>query len=144
MKLYAIINGKFYYDQAFTRKERAIERMDNMNCLAGYEKYTIKEFDLPFIGRSVCFVIAYYGYNYDFDSIYDVMSISDIFACNDHAKQSKEWKKAVKASSGNEDEFIITDEKIASKDWFGEEFFYGDYMNGMFNTSIYRIRVIKN
>ena len=44
MKLYAITCGEFYYDQAaFTSKERAIERMDDMNCIAGYEKYAIKE-----------------------------------------------------------------------------------------------------
>lgn len=145
MKLYAIIiNGKYYYNkEVFTNKERATRTVDDMNCFAGYEKYELKEFDLPFIGRSVCYVSGYYGFDYDFDRIYDIESITNIFACNDHAKKSKLWKKATADSNGNNDKFIITDTKIASKDLFGEEFIYGDCMEGMFNVSIERIRVNK-
>ena len=147
MKLYVLIIDGKYYDlkEAFTSKERAIRTMDAMNCFAGYEQYELKEFDLPFIGRSVCFVYGYYGFDYDLTNgkMYNIETRSEIFACNEHARQCSHWKDAIELSTVCKNEFIITDTKIASKDFDGSEFFYGDCMGDRFNVSIKRIRVNK-
>lgn len=145
MKLYALMRNRYYHEKAFTNEERAIRAMHSMNCVAGYEKYELKEFDLPFIGRSVCYVSGYYGFDYDYASseIRSLVCKSEIYACNEHAKESFQWKEAVNMSSGRSDSFIITDTKIASKEFDGSEFNYGDCMRDMFNVSIKRIRVNK-
>lgn len=148
MKLYALIysSNRYYYKEAFTNKERAIRTMHSMNCVAGYEKFELREVDLPFIGRSVCYVSSYYGFDYDYTSreIRSLVGKSEIYACVDHAKESFQWKEAVTMSSGRKDSFIITDTKIASKESDGSEFNYGDCMCGKFNVSIKRIRVVKD
>lgn len=145
MKPYALKYNRYYHEKAFTNEERAIEAMNNMNRVAGYEKYELKEFDLPFIGRSVCYVYGYYGFDYDYVSseIRSLVAKSEIYACTDHAKESFQWKEAVNMSSGRSYSFIITDTKIASKESDGSEFNYGDCMSGKFNVSIKRIRVNK-
>ena len=145
MKLYIISQGnRSYYKKAFTNKETAMDTLSALNDNSNIE-CRLEEYELPFIGRTVCYVYGYYGFDYDYTNreIRSLVSRSGVFACNEHAKDSFQWKEAVNMSSGRNDIFIITDTKIASKESDGSEFNYGDCMSGKFNVSIKRIRVVK-
>lgn len=145
MKLYVLFQGnRSYYDKAFTNKENALNAISILNNYYN-TKYELKEYDLPFIGKYVCYVYGYYGFDYDYTNceIRSLVSRSEIFACLLHAKESFQWKEAVNMSDGKTDLFTITNTKIASKEADGSDFIYGDCARGMFNVSIKRIRVIK-
>ncbi len=141
MKIYVLTNGITYHNIAFTNPVSATcELYDNL-C---DDRYFVKEIDLPFANRSVCYVEVYYGYNYGFDNIHDVVSTTPIFSCSDHARKSKLWVDLYNRAMKDPDNYIIEDNKVASIDIFGHEFIYGDVMQDMFNMKIKRIKVVRN
>lgn len=144
MKLYILKYGNQYFSKAYTDQkmaERVAEDFRNYTS----KNYMVKTIELPFIGRSVCYVHAYYGYDYDYDglSIFDRRQSSHIYSCTDMAKQDDLWSALMHIAQSDPSNYIIADNKISSRNSNGEEFIHGDCFQNRFNCSIRRIRVIK-
>lgn len=141
MKVYVLTDGKAYHDIAFTSSISATTELYDKGLDA---IYYVEEVDLPFANRSICYIRKYYGFDYGICSIVDHWQTSKVYACSDHAKNDKIWADCYNRAIKDPNNYIIKDDKIASIDFLGNEFIYGDVMQDMFNTSIKHIRVIKN
>jgi hypothetical protein len=148
MKLYIHVNenGEYAY-KAFTNYESAKGALFWIQ--SDYHHWRLDFADLPFIGRSVCYVEDYRGYDYIFgEGMEHVCTYSKIYACANHAKSyDPSWKGGLEAiqNSGRETEFIIRDNLLASRDstFNDKPFVHGDVMEGKFRVMIKRIRVDK-
>lgn len=139
MKLYIIKNARNeIHNTAFVDKKIAIEWKYYFKYKSGIDHF-VEEADLPFIGRSVCYVYADYGIKY-FPMKEDIC-ISSIYACTQHAKNDRLWVNAINHMNHNSNnKYHVTDNMIAT-DNYGEPFGWGDHDG--FNVSIRRIRVNK-
>ena len=142
MKLYIIKNKKEIHPFAFTDK-----RVANLAAGTLFGYHYIEEVELPFIGRSVCYVEADFGISYDINNnrMRENIHTSSIYACVEHAKMDKLWVDTIKYMNTNPDQkYHIKDtpeEIFIASDHFGEPFNWGNYDG--FNVGIRRIRVIK-
>ena len=148
MKLFLIIiDNKYYHEYAYTDRDRANRNAIHLKIMSPSRMYEVKEIDLPFIGRSVCYIHTYHGYDYIYDfpktGIENVVSISNVYSCADHAKNDQMWIHSIEKYNQNPENHIMKDDMIASKESDGFPFSYGDIMGGKFNTKIEHIKVIK-
>ena len=143
MKLYIIKNARNeIYDTAFIDKKLAIEWKYYFKYKSGVD-YFVEEVDLPFIGRSVCYVHADYGIKCDLDNtvMEENIHYSPVYACTQHAKKDRLWINAIDHMNNNpKNKYHKTDSMIAT-DLYGDPFEWGNYDG--FNVSIKRIRVNK-
>lgn len=84
---------------------------------------------------NLCKLNIYYGFDYSMTSIYDVVHEFGPFKNPDTLKKSKHWKNLLEKAQENPENFIVTNEMIASKD-YDEPFIYGDVMEGLFRAEI--------
>jgi hypothetical protein len=142
-------SGDFrFYKKAYTDRKMAEYVAYVLNAYHAKD-YEVREIELPFIGKHVCYVYAYFGFDYGWDSIYNEMECSDVYSCVVNAKESPLWQRLMeRVIADGKENYIIRDtnkeQLIASKDIFGEPWFYGDVMGGNFNAEIRRIRVIRD
>jgi hypothetical protein len=146
MKLYVLKYGNQYFSKAYTDQKMAERVAEDYNAYTS-KHYRVNAIDLPFVGRSVCYVHAYYGYDYNYFNdgapIVNRCESSHIYSCTDMAKTDFIWRDLLCRAQINPSKHIITDTKIASRDNNGKEFTYGDCFENLFNVAIHRIRVIK-
>lgn len=142
MKLYTIKNAvnNEIYNTAFIDKKIAIEWRYYLEYKSGLN-HLIEEVDLPFIGRTVCYVHADYGIRMFSNPMQEDIQCSSIYACIKHAKNDRLWVNAINHINNNpQNKYHMSDNMIAS-DLYGEPFEWGNYCG--FNISIRRIRVNK-
>lgn len=90
MKLFIImIDNKYYHEYAYINKDHANRNAIHLGIIHPSRSYEVKEIDLPFAARSVCYVHTYYGFDYNFgvipSKIEDVVCISNIYPCLNYA-----------------------------------------------------------
>lgn len=147
MKLYFIElkdieHDTYIYNLAFTSEklaERKAWTIEYNSCMNA----RVRSIDLPFIGRTVCFVHADFGVAQSFDPapMRENILFSKIYACADFAKKDELWMKGLSRMEQEPDErYHVTSNMIAT-DRFGRPFRWGD--RDGFNISIRRIRVSK-
>lgn len=147
-KLFILRDGRNIHNRAYTDKSTAETCCEFLNDYHN-KNYSVYKVDLPFIGRSVCFIDVYCGFDYFFGKeeteIRDINLISDIYPCIDQAKESELWQRYLGYSRSEPSDYIITDTMIASKEypWSDTPFTYGDSIQDKFNMQIRRIRVIR-
>ena len=150
MKLYILAtdDSKMYhfFEKVYIDKRMAeLQANDLNNC--GYD-YEVKEIELPFVGKYVCYVHAYYGYTYGYCDIHDVEAYSDVYPCVNNARESPLWAELMeRVHAEGEDKHVFgTDHLnrhfVATK-YYGEGFFYGDYCLGCFRATICHIKVVR-
>ena len=142
MKLYIIRNARNneIYDTAFVDNKLAIEWKYYLKHKSGID-YFVQEVDLPFIGRTVCYVHADYGIRMFSNPMEEDIHRSSIYACIQHAKNDRLWISAINHINNNpQNKYHMTDNMIAT-DLYGKPFEWGNYCG--FNVSIRRIRVNK-
>lgn len=130
------------FSHAFTNRENANYYADQLNYYRdNISTASVYEIELPFIGRSVCYIHGYYGIGGGFGfPMHHVVDNSQIYSCANDAKHDPIWQKTlIKVSDNPEVKHHITDTMIATDD-FGEPFNWG---YGGFNVSVRHIRVIK-
>lgn len=143
MKLYIIKNARNeIHNTAFVDKKIAIEWKYHFEYKSGMN-HLVEEIDLPFIGRSVCYVYADYGIKSDLNNhiMEENTYYSHIYACMQHAKNDQLWLNAIDHMINNpHNKYHVTDNMIAT-DLNGNPFEWGNYDG--FNVTIKRIRVNK-
>ena len=97
---------------------------------------------LPFVGKHISYVNIYRGFDYDFPGMHDVHYKSELYPSIEQAKLSKAWKKIEQQVSEQPEEFNVYQDKICSKDYGGEDWYYGDVMEGRVSAEIKRLKVI--
>ena len=150
-KLYILRDGRNFYKHAYIKESTALNICKWAN--EHYDTdYRVEEFELPFIGRSVCYVDVYCGFDYFFGKvdteIRDINLISPIYSSIDQAKESELWQRYQGYSQSEPSDYIITDTMIASRQSScgtsdDVPFYYGDSIEDKFNMQIRRIRVIR-
>lgn len=147
MELYILVNESGNYGpKAYTDFIHA-KQAQKLLTYCDDRPWEIEIVDLPFIGRSVCYITGYHGYNYDFTrgKIYDVTTTSKIYSCSSDAKTDNIWQSAMKrAEKEGPDEVRVSDDRVTCIDHDGYPFVHGDIMEDKFNVSIKRIRVDKS
>ena len=149
MKLYYISIGSTKTPEQNIFKYAFTERINAEDYAAVVNKRTltkiasVHEIDLPFIGRSVCYVKKDAGIGGGFDMpMYEMIWNSRIYSCMDHAKSDHLWQNSLKFFENHPNlKKHETDTMIATDDDHGEPFSWGHY--GGFVTTIEHIRVIK-
>lgn len=146
MKLYVLAsdnpNDWAFYHKAFTDLEMA-------EYTAWGTRYTVREIELPFIGKYVCYVHAYYGYTYTWPGMHDVCEDSNIYACMGDANKDPIWEKALnRVTTDGEEKYALGFEErnepyIRSKYPSGSEWFHGEACDGNFFAKIFRIKVVR-
>lgn len=141
-KLYTLVDleGRILTSSIFRTKESANKLLYELDC-GGYDA-DIKEVEVKFAKRSVCFLHLYSGYDYGIDSMYDVISQSEIFSCSEEAKKHRWWTQAVERYKECPENHFMDDNLICSYDAdLDEKFYYGDVMECKFRLSIERLKV---
>lgn len=146
MKLYVLVsdnpNDWAFYHKAYTNREMA-------EFTAYNTSYHVREIELPFIGKHVCYVHAYYGYTYDWPDMHGVYEDSGIYACMRDANEDPIWKKAInRVKAEGEEKYALgfgerSEPYIRSKLSGGYEWFHGEACDGNFFAKIFRVKVIK-
>ena len=141
MKLYIIKNTRNeIHNTAFVDKELANHTAYHLEYNSDMDHF-VEEIDLPFIGRSVCYIYADYGIEFLSNPMKEDIRVSPIYACTQHAKNDHLWVNAVSHMNINhKNRYHVTDNMIAT-DMHGKPFEWGNYFG--FNVTIRRIRVIK-
>ena len=153
MKLYYIsINnndsGKetIYYYYTFTHLENAIRQAEAINRgLIGNKIATVKEIELPFIGKYVYCVQMYSDIDYNNGSVLTIhkgFTKSQIYPCIDHAKDDKLWLDSLEYFNENPEEEKHEIMRQIATDYNGYLFARG--LPCGFVTRIERFRVIKD
>ena len=130
------------FDHAFTNEENAVYYANQFNYYNDHIRTaSVEEIELPFIGRSVCYVYGYYGIGGGFGiPMHHVIGNSQIYSCVADAKHDPIWQKALRSVEEHpEVKYHVTGSMIATDD-FGDPFCWG---YGGFNVTIKLIRVIK-
>ena len=130
------------FGHAFTNEENALYYRDQYNRYHDHiNTASVEKIELPFIGRSVCYIYGYYGIGGGFGvPMHNVINISQVYSCSADAKHDPIWQEALKSVEQHpEAKHHATDIMIATDDYV-EAFNWG---YGGFNVSIKRIRVIK-
>lgn len=141
-KLYALVNleGRILTSSIFRTKESANKLLYELAC-GGYDA-DIKEVEVKFAKRSVCYLHLYSGYDYGVDSMYDISHKSEIFSCSEEAKKHRWWIQAVKRYEASPENYFMDDNLICSYDRIlDEKFCFGDVMEDKFRLSIERLKV---
>jgi len=97
---------------------------------------------LPFVGKHVSYVHIYRGFDYDFPGMYDAVYKSELYPSREQAKASKAWKRIEQQVIEKPEEFNVYPNKICSKDYGNEDWYYGDVMEGKVSAEIKRLKVI--
>ena len=143
MKLYIIKNARNeIHNTSFVDKKIAIEWRYYLEYKSGVN-HLVEEVNLPFIGRTVCYVHADYGIKCNLDNhvMEEDIFCSPIYACIQHAKNDQLWISAINHTIDNpNNKYHITNNMIAT-DLNGNPFEWGNYDG--FNVTIKRIRVNK-
>lgn len=130
------------FNYAFTERDNA----DGYAAVINGRKLTkiasVHEINLPFIGRSVCYVKKDSGIGGGFGMpMHEKIWNSRIYSCTNHAKSDNLWQKSIEFFKKNPDEKMHETDTMIATDHYGEPFSWGHYDG--FITTIERIRVIK-
>ena len=132
------------FNYAFTERVNAEDYAAVINRRTLTKIASVHEINLPFIGRSVCYVKEDAGIALTFGTMpmHEDITNSRIYACIEHAKTDPLWQRSKMYFERNPKEKMHeTDTMIATDDGHGEPFSWGNYHG--FVTTIERIRVIK-
>ena len=148
MKLYIIKNddGEIFNDSiAFIDRDLAFSYSATLNNFQGSSYSCVNEIDIDFdkVGKYLYYIRAYFGFNYSFHKspgIYDVINTSTFYPYKEMAKSDRLWECAV-AKAATES-VNIHENSICSSD-YGEDWNYGDCMEGKFNLKILKVKVNK-
>ena len=133
------IKGK----EVFLSEARAKRIQDDYAwCYDNYNIY-IDSIELPFVGKYVSYIQVYHGFDYGRDSMYDVVNNSNLFPSIEKAKETKLWKNVLNLVAEKPDEFNVYPNKICSRDFGTDDWYYGNVMEGKINAEIKRLRVNK-
>ena len=130
------------FGHAFTNMENALYYRDQFNRYHDHiSTASVETIELPFIGRSVCYIYGYYGIGGGFGvPMHHMIENSQVYSCSADAKHDPIWQTALGSVDKHpEVKHHVTDIMIATDD-YGEAFNWG---YGGFNVSVKRIRVIK-
>lgn len=148
MKVYFMENVKEepqYEKGIFLDKERCKEWIlaDMYVYDADRPRYYLASQEVKFVPKYLCYTLWYMGYDYswDFSGMRDVCKISKLYPSINHCKNDEKWKSMYKSATENPSEYNITDLKICSKDDFGDDWIYGDVMEGKQRIDIHRVKV---
>jgi len=133
-------NDSIKGDKVYLNKEDAEKQIYYADL---YENYYVDSIELPFVGKYVSYVRMYCGFDYGMDSMYDVVYKTDLFPSVEKAKETKLWKDTEKLVVEKPDEFNVYPNKICSRDFGTDDWYYGDVMEGKINTEIKRLKVKK-
>lgn len=128
-------------DCVFLNEQQA-KNMKEEYDYQGYNVY-IDSLIIPFVGKYVSYIDLYKGFDYGFSDMYDVCYKSQLYPSVELAKTDKCWLNIIKAVNEKPEEFNIYQNKICSKDIFGDDWFYGDVMEGKFCAEIRKLKVIR-
>ena len=129
------------FSHAFTNEENALYYADRISYYDHISTASVEKIELPFIGRSICYVHGYYGIGGSFGvPMHHMINISQVYSCVADAKHDPIWQEALRSVEEHPKvKYHVTDSMIATDD-FGEPF---DWGYGGFNVSVEHIRVIK-
>lgn len=153
MDLYVIVNdkGNVLGDKAFVSSDVAEQARNDMECYSpfrneGYHLGIVNINDDSFpIGRHIYFATIYRGFDYGWDSMYDVTSQdAQFYTCKSDLKSGEFWSKWLKETHGKECDFNFYEDRICSKDVFEDDWRYGDVMEDKFSLEIRKLRVDKS
>lgn len=138
-------DGHLNKKKGFLHKDGAMSYILDLASQYGnsYEDYYIEDVVVPFLGQNIYYIHLYRGFDYNYGSgMSDVTNAKNekFFACKDHAKEDPLWKKYEDISQKDPENHHISDTKICS-DEYGEEWFYGDVMEGKFEIEILPIKI---
>ena len=97
---------------------------------------------LPFVGKYVSYVSVYRGFDYGYPGIHDVTYKSELYPSTELAQSSKAWKQVEQQVIEKPEEFNVYPNKICSKDYGDDDWYYGDVMEGKVSAEIKRLKVI--
>lgn len=148
--VYLIRNSKGEINQkgAYLDCDMAKEAAYYLNCQYGYDEapcYYVDSIELPFVGRHIYLVDMYRGFDYDFfgtPGMHDVTNSKSqiVYPCLEYAKKDPVWISCEQASKEAPKDYHVYPTKICSDD-YGNDWFYGDVMEGKFSTEIVKIKV---
>ena len=150
MKLHYIVISNTYtpapeqkiFNYAFTERVNAEDYAAVINRRTLTKIASVNQIDLPFIGRSVCYVKQDAGIGGGFDMpMYEKIWNSRIYSCINHAKNDDLWQESIDFFKKNPGEKMHESYTMIATDHHGEPFSWGHYDG--FVTTIERIRVIK-
>jgi len=127
--------------KVFLNEEIAKSLEYDYTHLEGSDVY-LDSITLPFIGKHVSYVDVYRGFDYDFPGMHDVHYKSELYPSTEQAKSSRAWKQIEQQVAKEPEEFNVYQDKICSKDYGGEDWCYGDVMEGKISAKIKRLKVI--
>ena len=125
------------FSHAFTNEENALYYAKQYNIYNDHIRTaTVEEIELPFIGRSICYVHGYYSICRGSGvPMHHMSNISQVYSCVADAKHDPIWQNALKSVEEHpEVKYHVADSMIATT---------FDWSYGGFNVSVKRIRVIK-
>lgn len=122
-------------DCVFLNEQRAKSYAEYM------ENLYVDSIVLPFIGKHVSFVRIYKGFDY-FPYMHDVCYKSQLYPSVAQAKESDAWKQIENLVTKNPEKFNVHDNKICSRTVFGDDWCYGDIMEGKFSAEIINLKVV--
>lgn len=128
-------------DKVFISRERAEDEI--YYCNENESSYEIGSVKLPFVGKYVSMVNAYFGFDYGMVSMFDICHRSRFYPSVEKAKSDKLWIESEQRSIAKPDEFNKHPLRICSKDIFGTDWIYGDFMEGNSCTDIVKYRVVR-
>lgn len=134
-------NNNFKGDCVYLNKEHAEKARENY-MYSGYETY-LQPISLPFAGKHASYISIYKGYDYGINNMYDIIYNSSLFSSVSLAKQDDAWQEIVQMMENNLEKFNVYYNKICSKDTFGEDWIYGDVMEGKVSAEIKKLKIIR-
>lgn len=132
------VRGKYVY-----LNEEKAEAEKQKYLSTDYDVY-IDSINLPFAGKYVSYINIYRGFDYNYGvGIYDVAYRSELYASTELAKQNHSWREVYLRMQQNPDQFNVYDNKICSRDTGGEDWTYGDVMEGNLVAEIKKLKIIR-
>jgi len=128
-------------ERVFLNEQYAKSLEYDCTYLGGEDVY-IDSITLPFVGKHVSYVDVYRGFDYDYPGMHDAVYKSELYPSIEQAKSSRAWKQIEQEVAKDPEEFNVYQDKICSKDYGGEDWYYGDVMEGKVSAKIKRLKVI--
>jgi len=125
----------------FLNEELAKSLEYDYTHLDGSDVY-LDSITLPFVGKYVSYVHVYRGFDYDYPGMHDAIYKSELYPSTEFARLSKAWKQIEQQVIEKPEEFNVYSNKICSKDYGGDDWYYGDVMEGKVSAEIKRLKVI--
>lgn len=138
--------GNIYSDKCFIKFDKA-NHAKSIHESNNNIELSIRAFEVSFVGRYALYIHMYYGFDYTYSSggkkMYDVVRDStSLYPCRDHARNDPMWLGYQKKVASEPSKYNHYPMLICPKDPSGNDWLHGDVMEGKFNVSIQKLRVV--